>query len=295
MGEIPVARVRDAVAALYVEANRRLPPDIEALLRSAAETERNERARRILRDLCENIDAAAEMRLPICQDTGMAVIFADIGQDVRFTGGLFEDAVQEGVRLATKEGLLRASVAVDPLRRGNTGDNTPAVLHIRLMAGDELALTVAPKGCGSENMSALYMLEPSVGREDIVAKVADTARRAGGNACPPMVIGVGLGGNFEHAALLAKRALCRPADAPHPDLFYRELEREMLAAVNATGVGPAGFGGDTTALAVQIESAPTHIAGLPMAVNIGCHATRHKSLVIRPREICNSYFRLRIN
>lgn len=280
MREIPVSDITEAVARLCVEANRSLPADLEASIASASQREENALGRSILCDLCENMRAARELGLPVCQDTGMAVVFAEIGQEVHFTGGSFEEAVNEGVHLGYTEGLLRCSVAADPIRRGNTGDNTPAVIHTRLVPGDRVSLTVAPKGFGSENMSRLQMMTPAATEDDLIAFVAETVRLAGGNPCPPVVLGVGIGGDFEQCALLAKTALCRPVSERNKDPFYAELEEKMLRAVNETGVGPQGFGGDTTALAVNIEWAPTHIAGLPIAVNVGCHVTRHRSLVL---------------
>ena len=280
MRDFPVSEITKAVACLCVEANRSLPADLEASIASASQREENALGRSILCDLCENMRAARELGLPVCQDTGMAVVFAEIGQEVHFTGGSFEEAVNEGVHLGYTEGLLRCSVAADPIRRGNTGDNTPAVIHTRLVPGDRVSLTVAPKGFGSENMSRLQMLTPAATEDDLIAFVAETVRLAGGNPCPPVVLGVGIGGDFEQCALLAKTALCRPVSERNKDPFYAELEEKMLRAVNETGVGPQGFGGDTTALAVNIEWAPTHIAGLPIAVNVGCHVTRHRSLVL---------------
>ena len=280
MREIPVSDITEAVARLCVEANRSLPADLEASIVSASQREENALGRSILCDLCENMRAARELGLPVCQDTGMAVVFAEIGQEVHFTGGSFEEAVNKGVHRGYTEGLLRCSVAADPIRRGNTGDNTPAVIHTRLVPGDRVSLTVAPKGFGSENMSRLQMMTPAATEEDLIAFVAETVRLAGGNPCPPVVLGVGIGGDFEQCALLAKTALCRPVSERNKDPFYAGLEEKMLCAVNETGVGPQGFGGDTTALAVNIEWAPTHIAGLPIAVNVGCHVTRHGSLVL---------------
>ena len=275
MREIPVSDITEAVARLCVEANRSLPADLEASIVSASQREENALGRSILCDLCENMRAARDLGLPVCQDTGMAVVFAEIGQEVHFTGGSFEEAVNKGVHRGYTEGLLRCSVAADPIRRGNTGDNTPAVIHTRLVPGDRVSLTVAPKGFGSENMSRLQMMTPAATEEDLIAFVAETVRLAGGNPCPPVVLGVGIGGDFEQCALLAKTALCRPVSERNKDPFYAGLEEKMLRAVNETGVGPQGFGGDTTALAVNIEWAPTHIAGLPIAVNVGCHVTRH--------------------
>ena len=279
MRVIQAAQISEAVKRLCVEANRELPPDLEALVRQSAQAESNETAGAILCDLCRNLDAARDMRIPICQDTGMAVIFAEVGQDVRIEGD-FEDAVNRGVGEGYTQGLLRCSVVSDPLRRTNSGDNTPAVIHTRLVPGDKIRLTVSPKGFGSENMSRLKMLTPSATREELIGFVAESVRLAGSNPCPPVVLGVGIGGDFELCAYLAKKALCRSVSERNPDPYYAELESEMLAAVNQTGVGPQGFGGDTTALAVNIEAYPTHIAGLPVAVNVGCHVTRHKKITI---------------
>ena len=279
MREIKAAQITATVRQLCIEANRVLPQDLEACIRCAAEKETSSLGKAILSDLCGNMDAARELQIPVCQDTGMAVIFAEIGKEVHIQGD-FEQAVNEGVRQGYVEGLLRCSVVADPIRRGNTGDNTPAVLHTRLVEGDKLTLMVAPKGFGSENMSRIKMFTPSASLDDIVGFVVETARIAGSNPCPPMVLGVGIGGDFEKCALLAKMALCRPVSEPNPDPFYAELEQRMLDEVNALGVGPQGFGGDTTALCVHIEPFPTHIAGLPVAVNVGCHVTRHKMITI---------------
>ncbi len=280
MREIDVKEITEAVARLCVEANRELPADLEKKITEASHSEQNPLGKAVLCDLCENMQAARRLCLPVCQDTGMAVVFAEIGQDVHLIGGSFEDAVNEGVRLGYTKGLLRCSVAADPIRRGNTGDNTPAVLHTRLVPGDRVALTVAPKGFGSENMSRLRMMTPAATEDDIVAFVAETIREAGGNPCPPVVLGVGIGGDFEQCAYLAKKALCRSVSERNADPYYAALEKRMLEAVNALGVGPQGFGGETTALAVNIEWAPTHIAGLPVSVNVGCHVTRHKNVTI---------------
>lgn len=279
MRDIKAAQITDAVKRLCIEANRVLPHDLESCIHCASEQETSPLGKSILCDLCDNMDAARELQIPVCQDTGMAVVFAEIGQDVHIEGN-FEDAVNEGVRQGYVEGLLRCSVVADPIRRGNTGDNTPAVLHTRLVEGDQMTLMVAPKGFGSENMSRIKMFTPSASMEDIIGFVVETARMAGSNPCPPMVLGVGIGGDFEKCALLAKMALCRPVSEPNEDLFYAELEQKMLDAVNALGIGPQGFGGDTTALCVHIEQFPTHIAGLPVAVNVGCHVTRHKKITI---------------
>ena len=279
MREITAEAITAAVRDLCVDANRVLPADLEALIQQRAQEEGNGTAQSILCDLCRNLDAAREMAIPICQDTGMAVIFAEVGQDVHICGD-FEAAVNEGVRQGYVQGLLRCSVVRDPLRRGNTEDNTPAILHTRLVPGDKLTLTVAPKGFGSENMSRLKMFTPAAKVEDSVAFVKETVEVAGSNPCPPVVLGVGIGGDFELVAMLAKKALCRSVSQRNPDPFYAELEERMLQAVNSTGVGPQGFGGETTALAVNIEAYPTHIAGLPVAVNVGCHVTRHKSVTL---------------
>lgn len=280
MRDIDVKQITSEVKRLCIEANRILPKDLEKKVAAAAETESSSIGKEILNDLCANMDAAREMDIPICQDTGMAVVFADVGQEIHLTGGNFEDAVNEGVRQGYVEGLLRCSVVADPIRRGNTNDNTPAVLHTRIVPGDKIKITVAPKGFGSENMSRIKMFTPSASEEDIIGFVAETVDIAGGNPCPPLVIGVGIGGDFEMCAELAKRALCRPVSKRNGDAFYAELEKRMLEKVNSLNVGPQGFGGDTTALAVNIEWYPTHIAGLPVAVNVGCHVTRHKSTVI---------------
>lgn len=277
MREIKSEAITEAIARLCVQANRALPASLEDCIRNANET--RPVSRPVMEDLCRNLDAARELGLPICQDTGMAVVFAQVGQEVHIDGD-FTEAVNRGVRRGYVEGLLRCSVVADPLRRGNTGDNTPAVLHVSLVPGDKLTLTVAPKGFGSENMSRLKMFTPAASREDIIGFVAGTVKEAGGNPCPPVVLGVGIGGDFELCAKLAKEALCREVSVRNSDPYYADLEKEMLDAVNATGVGPQGFGGAVTALAVNIETYPTHIAGLPVAVNVGCHVTRHKSVTI---------------
>ena len=279
MREITAQEIAAAVKKLCVDANRVLPSDLEELIQTRSEEEGDATARSILCDLCRNMEAARQMEIPICQDTGMAVVFAEVGQELHIQGD-FEEAVNEGVRQGYVEGLLRCSVVADPVRRGNTNDNTPAVLHTRLVPGDKLTLTVAPKGFGSENMSRLKMLTPAAKEEDLIAFVKETVELAGSNPCPPVVLGVGIGGDFELCAYLAKKALCRNVSQRNPDPFYAELEKRMLDAVNETGVGPQGFGGDTTALAVNIEAYPTHIAGLPIAVNVGCHVTRHKTVVL---------------
>lgn len=277
MKEINVSHITDSVARLCIDANKHLGADLVRCIENAAGEESLPLAKRIMGDIRDNIDAANELDIPVCQDTGMAVVFLDIGQEVHLTGGSLTAAVNEGVRRGYTDGLLRKSVVGDPIRRVNTNDNTPAVIHTRIVNGDRVKITVAPKGFGSENMSGVRMLTPAASREDIIAAVTDVVKKAGSNPCPPMVVGVGIGGDFEYAAIMAKRALCRPADERNADPFYAELERDMLDAVNGLGIGPQGFGGKTTALYVNIEQFATHIAGLPVAVNIGCHVTRHAS------------------
>ena len=276
MREIKAAAVTEAVAALCIEANAHLPADVEAALAAARAAEPWPLAKHTLGLLEKNLGMANACALPICQDTGMAVVFAEVGQEVHIDGD-FEAAVNEGVRRGYGEGYLRKSIVGDPLRRVNTGDNTPAALHLRLVPGDKLRLTVAPKGFGSENMSRLAMLRPADGVEGVERFVLETVRLAGPNPCPPMVLGVGIGGSFDGVALLAKQALLRPLDKPNPDEYYAKLEKKLLAAVNELGIGPQGFGGKTTALGLAIEAAPTHVAGLPVAVNVSCHATRRAS------------------
>lgn len=273
MKNISCEDISALVAELCIRAATELPSDVAELLKNAAKTETCPAAAAALGDLVENFSYAAESGLPICQDTGMAVVFADVGQDVCITGGLFEDAVNEGVRRGYERGYLRKSVVGDPLRRVNTEDNTPAVIHTRLVAGDGINITVAPKGFGSENMSSLTMLLPSASADAVAETVADAVVRAGAKPCPPLIVGVGLGGTAEQAMLEAKRALLRSGG--HSDPFYAELETDILTRINARGCGAQGFGGSNTALAVRIEPLPTHIAGLPCAVNISCHADRH--------------------
>ncbi len=280
MREIDVKTIEDTVRGLFIKANKFLPRDLEALIRQACGDETESLPKCIMKDIAANLDSAALLDIPVCQDTGMAVVFFEIGQDVRLVGGSFEKAVNKGVSRAYTEGYLRASIVGDPLRRTNTGDNTPAIIHTRIVEGDKVHITAAPKGFGSENMSALKMLSPSASRDEIVAFVVSSVSDAGSNACPPMVIGVGIGGDFEHCAYLAKKALCRPVSVKNKDSFYRELEDELLSRINALQIGPQGFGGKTTALSVAVESAPTHIAGLPVSVNIGCHVTRHAEAII---------------
>lgn len=280
MREIDVSVIREAVAELCCEANLKLPCMMREKIESCIPLEESPVCKEVLGDIVSNIDCADELGVPICQDTGMAVIFLEVGQDVHFTGGSLTEAINEGVAKGYVEGKLRLSVVKDPLRRVNTGNNTPAVLHTFITEGDKVKITVAPKGFGSENMSKMKMFTPSATVDDIVAFVTETVNVAGSNPCPPIVVGVGLGGDFEQCAFLSKKALCRDLRERNPDPFYAELEERMLTEINKTGIGSQGFGGTITALYVNIEAAPTHIAGLPAAVNIGCHVTRHKERVI---------------
>ncbi len=274
-------RITEAVCELFIRANYHLPQDLYQKIRAAVQTEDTALARGILEKLLENCKAAVEMPVPICQDTGMAIVFAEIGRDVHIEGKTPEEAINDGVRKAYDIGYMRKSVVRDPLfDRVNTNDNTPAIVYTRMVEGNKIRLTAAPKGFGSENMSAVKMFTPSATEDDILAFVVDTVKKAGSNPCPPIVLGVGLGGDFEYAAYLAKKALIRDTDTPHPNENYARLERKMLDAINKTGIGPQGFGGKTTCLAVNIETFPTHIAGLPCAVNVGCHVTRHASCEI---------------
>ena len=276
--EIHVSVLRDAVARLLMEANYRIPDDILEGLRQAAVRERSELGRRTLEQLVRNYEIAAKERLPVCQDSGLTVVLVEMGQDVHWVGGSVYEAVNEGVREGTRTGYLRRSVVGDPLVRKNTGDNAPAILHVELVPGDRVRVTVASKGFGSENMSALRMLAPADGVEGVKRFVLETVDRAGANSCPPIIVGVGIGGTFEMAAYLAKKAVLRPITQRHPREDIRRLEEELLEQVNALGIGPQGFGGIVTALAVNIEVYPTHIAGLPVAVNLGCHSNRRMSV-----------------
>lgn len=280
MRELDVALITNVVRDLCISANKELPEDLEKRICECGECESCELPKSIMKSLKDNIDAARELDIPVCQDTGMAVVFAEIGQEVHLVGGGFEEAVNKGVSRGYTEGYLRCSVVRDPLRRVNTGDNTPAVIHTRIVDGDKVKITVAPKGFGSENMSCLKMFTPSATREDIIDFVVNAVKTAGSNPCPPMVLGVGIGGTFEQCALLAKTALCRSISDKNKDDYYSSMESEMLERINLLDIGPQGFGGKTTALSVAIEAAPTHIAGLPVAVNVGCHVTRHKSAEI---------------
>lgn len=278
--EIDAAEITRAVRQLAMDANYYLPEDVKGRLEESQKKEKWILASDTLGRIIGNAEMAAAEQLPMCQDTGMAVVFLEIGQDVHLTGGNLEDAVNEGIRQGYADGFLRKSVVADPLNRVNTGDNTPAVINLSLVPGDKVRIQVAPKGFGSENMSQLKMLKPSDGLQGAREFILKVCRDAGPNACPPLVVGVGIGGTFDKAASLAKRALMRPLDQPNPNPFYRDLEAELLEEVNALGIGPQGYGGQTTALAVAIEYYPTHIAGLPVAVNINCHATRHKEIIL---------------
>ena len=280
MREINVSEITKAVRDACIKANKILPSDLVQLIYDGVQNETEDMPKNIMCRLCENLCAADELDIPICQDTGMVVIFVKIGQDVHFVGGSFNEAVNKGVAEGYRDGYLRKSIVADPLRRVNTGDNTPAVIHTELVRGDTVELVVAPKGFGSENMSRLKMFTPSASREDIIDYVVDAVKLAGSNPCPPMVIGVGIGGDFEECALLAKKALCRPVSLDNADSFYADMEREISERANELGIGPQGFGGNTTVLKTAIEVMPTHIAGLPVAVNVGCHVTRHVKVVI---------------
>ena len=263
------------IKEMCIQANHYLAPDMEKAMRSAYERESKPLAKQILGQLLENLDIAGEDMIPICQDTGMAVVFLKVGQDVHFEGESVEEAVNEGVRQGYEEGYLRKSVVGDPLLRVNTKDNTPAVIHYEIVPGDQVEITLAPKGFGSENMSRIWMLKPADGAEGVKEAIINSVREAGPNACPPVVVGVGIGGTFEKAAILAKKALTREIGTHSPLPHIREMEEELLAKINETGLGPAGLGGDTTALAVNINTYATHIAGLPVAVNMCCHVNRH--------------------
>lgn len=280
MKTINVNEIIKTVKELSIEANYYLPNDVKEAIEKAEKNEKWPIANNILNNILENSQIASAEKMPICQDTGMACVFIDIGQDVHITGGSLEEAINEGVRQGYAEGFLRKSVVKDPLHRVNTNDNTPALIYYNMVPGDKVKITVAPKGFGSENMSRIAMLKPSDGLEGVKNFVLETVRMAGPNPCPPIVIGIGIGGSFDKAAYLAKKALIRPVNENNTDEFYGNLEKELLEEVNKIGIGPQGFGGKTTALALNIETYPTHIAGLPVAVNINCHATRHKERVL---------------
>ena len=279
MREISAQKITEVVKRLCIEANCHLPQDVKNCIESCRAAETWPQAQEILDRIRENYEIADEKNAPICQDTGMACVFLKVGQEVHIDGNLTE-AIHEGVRQGYSEGYLRKSVVRDPLDRVNTGDNTPAMIYYDLVPGDQVEITVAPKGFGSENMSQIKMLKPSDGLQGVKDFILKVVEEAGPNPCPPIVVGVGVGGTFDKAAFLAKKALMRPADSSNPKPFYADLEKEMLEKINALGIGPQGFGGKTTALAVNIEEFPTHIAGLPVAVNINCHVTRHKTEVL---------------
>ena len=280
MREISVSQIADVVERLCIDANNHLPGDVKCAIERCRACEDGSIAQGVLDKIIENYRIADTENVPICQDTGMACVFLEIGQDVHLTGGDLRAAVDEGVHRGYDKGYLRKSVVADPVRRGNTGDNTPAMLYTEIVPGENIKITVAPKGFGSENMSAIRMFKPSAGLQGIKDFILETVENAGPNPCPPMVVGVGIGGTFDKAALLAKKALMRPLDVRNADPYYAELEQEMLEKVNALGIGPQGFGGRTTAIGLNIETMPTHIAGMPCAININCHVTRHKTEVL---------------
>lgn len=275
MKTIDVSEITRNIREMCIEANHYLTSDMECALKNAVTTEKSPLGKQILSQLQDNLQIAGDDMIPICQDTGMAVIFMEIGQEVHFEGGNLEDAVNEGVRQGYADGFLRKSVVKDPLIRENTRDNTPAVIHYEMTTGDSVKITVAPKGFGSENMSRVFMLKPADGIEGVKNAILTAVKDAGPNACPPMVVGVGVGGTFEKCALLAKKALTRPVNEHSEIPYVREMEAELLEKINRTGIGPGGLGGTTTALAVNINTYPTHIAGLPVAINICCHVNRH--------------------
>ena len=280
MREISVNLVTETVERLCIDANTHLPGDVKCAIETCRACEDGSIAQGVLDKIIENYNIADRECVPICQDTGMACVFLEIGQDVHFVGGDLRAAVDEGVRRGYTKGYLRKSVVRDPIRRGNTNDNTPAMLYTEIVPGDQVKITVGPKGFGSENMSAIRMFKPSAGLQGINDFIIEPVENAGPNPCPPMVVGVGIGGTFDKAALLAKKALMRPLDSENPDPYYAELEKEMLAKINELGIGPQGFGGKTTAIGLNIETLPTHIAGMPCAININCHVTRHKTEVL---------------
>ena len=275
MREVNVDKVTENIKEMCIEANHFLTDDMKKVFKNAVVSEKSPLGKQVLNQLNENLDIAANDMIPICQDTGMAVVFINVGQDVHFTGGNITDAINEGVRQGYVEGFLRKSVVNDPIIRENTKDNTPAVIHYNIVPGDKVDITVAPKGFGSENMSRVFMLKPADGIEGVKDAILTAVKDAGPNACPPMVIGVGIGGTFEKCALLAKKALTRNVEEESPVPYVRELEKEMLEKINKLGIGPGGLGGTQTALAINIETYPTHIAGLPVAVNMCCHVNRH--------------------
>lgn len=280
MREIQCSKITEVIRKLCIEANEHLPEDVKCAIKTARKEEDGEIAKGILDNIIENYEIADRENVPICQDTGMAVVFMEIGQDVHITGGDLTECVNEGVRQGYTDGYLRKSVVKDPIRRGNTGDNTPAILYTEIVPGEQIKITVGPKGFGSENMSRIMMFKPSAGLEGIKDFIIETVKFAGPNPCPPMVVGVGIGGTFDRCALLAKKALMRPLCSSNKDPFYADLEKELILKINSLGIGPQGLGGRTTAIGLNIETFPTHIAGMPCAVNINCHVTRHKTEVI---------------
>ncbi|MBR0535714.1 MAG: fumarate hydratase [Clostridia bacterium] len=280
MREISAKTIEAAVEKLFLEANLRLPQSLENKIASSHAEETQPLAKSIFCDMCENLQVAQSLNIPICQDTGMAVLFCELGQEVHITDGDFNEAVNNGVRKAYVDGKMRCSIVKDPIRRENTNDNTPALIHLSIVPGDKIKLTAAPKGFGSENMSQVKMFNPSATVDDIIAFVVNTVKEANARPCPPVVLGVGIGSDFEGVALLAKKALCRDIEERNADEFYSQMEDKILQKLNKLNIGCQGFGGDITALAVNIETAPTHIAGLPVAVNVGCHVTRHKETII---------------
>ena len=280
MRTIDVAEITENIKEMCIEANHFLSQDMDMVMKTAADTEKSPLGKQILCQLQDNLKIAGEDMIPICQDTGMAVVFVEIGQDIHFTGGILEDAINEGVRKGYVDGYLRKSVVKDPIIRENTKDNTPAIIHYEMVPGEQVKITVAPKGFGSENMSRVFMLKPADGIEGVKNAILTAVKEAGPNACPPMVIGVGIGGTFEKCALMAKKALTRSVDERSTIPYVKELEEEMMQEINKTGIGPGGLGGTTTALAVNINTYPTHIAGLPVAINICCHVNRHAVRVI---------------
>ena len=285
MKEIHVEEIIQAVEKLCIEANYNLGSDVMASFRQALAQEESPLGREVFERLIENATIAEEEQVPMCQDTGMAVLFVEIGHDLHITGGTLHDALNEGVRRGYVNGFLRKSMVNDPFERKNTGDNTPAIIHYDMVLGDELHITVAPKGAGSENMGALKMCKPSEGLEGAIQFVVDTVDKAGGNPCPPIIVGVGVGGTMEKATYLAKKSLLRPVGEPNPDERLAKVEKEILERVNKLGIGPQGFGGVTTALAVHLEVYPTHIACMPVAVNLNCHAARHKEITLKGRDM----------
>ena len=280
MREINVKEVEEAVRNLCIEANYYLGSDIKEALSKAKENEPYAIAKDVLEKIIINSNIASDEKMPMCQDTGMACVFLEVGQDVHLVGGLLEDAINQGVRRGYEDGYLRKSVVKDPIDRVNTKDNTPALIYYDIVQGDKVKITLAPKGFGSENMSRIGMLKPADGLQGVKDFIIETVRLAGPNPCPPMVIGVGIGGSFDKAAYLAKKALIRPINIRNMNEYYSDLEEELLEKINKLGIGPQGFGGKTTALGLNIETYPTHIAGLPVAVNINCHATRHKDITL---------------